>query len=213
LTCPPRALADLEDVSLRVGAVYERAAGMGDVLLDPATAREHAAVQIDASVFVSGGAAALDRYAGEHPGVHVLSRDEYLDTLHAGNDQDLWGIWLIIMLAAVFSALALVNTAAMSTGERRAELATIRLLGGTSGHVTRMVLLEMVPTVATALGAGAVIVGVALTGVPQGLTGEPLSAPVTLIAGLLGGTLALGLLAGVVTARIALRPTSGKVTL
>ena len=42
----------------------------------------------------------------------------------------------------------------MTTTERRDELATIRLLGGTAGHATRMVTLEMLPTVIAALGAG-----------------------------------------------------------
>ncbi len=40
-------------------------------------------------------------------------------------------MWMIIGLAALFTALALINSAAMATAERRAELATIRLLGGT----------------------------------------------------------------------------------
>ena len=59
----------------------------------------------------------------------------------------------------LFAALALVNTAAMATAERRAELATIRLLGGTAGQATRMVALELAPVVLAALVAGAAIAG------------------------------------------------------
>ena len=58
-----------------------------------------------------------------------------------------WGVWVIIGLSIAFAALALVNTAAMATAERRGELATIRLLGGTGGQAIRMVALELAPIV------------------------------------------------------------------
>ena len=86
----------------------------------------------------------------------------------------------------------------MSTGERRDELATIRLLGRHQRSRDRAwCSWRWCRRSSTALAAGAVIVGVALAGVPQGLTGEPLAVPVALIAGLVGGALALGLLASV----------------
>ena len=66
--------------------------------------------------------------------MQALTRDEYLDTLHAANNDQAWGVWLVVGLSVAFAALALINTAAMATGERRAELATIRLLGGTPGR-------------------------------------------------------------------------------
>jgi putative ABC transport system permease protein len=201
-------MADTTRATLRVAAIYDRAAGLGDVLLDPAVARRHAAVPADTAVFVAGGTAArrsLSSYASEHPGVRPLNRSQYLDTVHASNVDGAWGVWLIVGLAAVFAALALINTAAMTTTERRDELATIRLLGGTAGHATRMVTLEMVPTVVAALGAGAAIVAIAVAGVPRGLTGLQLVVPPELAGGLAVGALVLGLLAAAVTTRLALR--------
>ena len=124
------------------------------------------------------------RYASDHPGVQSLNRTQYLDTVHASNVDGAWGVWLIVGLAAAFATLALINTAAMTTTERRDELATIRLLGGTAGHAIRMVTLEMLPTVITALGAGAAIVAIAVAGVPRGLTGFPLVVPLELTGGL-----------------------------
>jgi putative ABC transport system permease protein len=191
-----------------VAAIYERAAGLGDVLLDGAVARRHAAVRADTTVFVAGGAEAgrsLSRYASDHPGVRPLNRDQYLATVHASNVDGAWGVWLIVGLAVVFAALALINTAAMTTTERRGELATIRLLGGTAGHATRMVMLETLPTVLAALGAAAAIVAVAVAGVPRGLTGIPLSVPLQFTGALAVGSAALGLLAAAVTTRLALR--------
>ena len=135
----------------------------------------------------------------------AMTRAGYLGGLKASEEEQAWAVWMIIALAAVFAALALVNTAAMATAERRGELATIRLLGGTAGHVIRTVALEMAPTVLAALAAGGAIVAVAVAGVPRGVTGMPVAVPVALTAGLLGGAIVLGLLAGVVTARLALR--------
>ena len=203
-------MADTTPATLRVAAVYERAPGLGDVVLDGDVARSHASHRSDEAVFVVGGARAersLSRYAATRPGVETLNRSEYLGTLEATSNESAWGVWLIVGLSVLFAALALVNTAAMSTSERRAELATIRLLGGTAGQATRMIALELVPVMLVALAAGAAITGLALLGVPEGARGIPLIVPVVLAGGLLAGTVALGLAAGAVTARLALRAT------
>jgi putative ABC transport system permease protein len=204
----PVKLADTSTATFRVAAIYDRAAGLGDVVLDQDVVRRHSAVPADSALFVAGGAAAgrsLSRYAADHPGVRPLGRGQYLDTIHASNVDGGWGVWLVVGLVVAFAALALVNTAAMTTTERRDELATIRLLGGTAGHAIRVVTLETLPTVVAALGAGAGIVAVAVAGVPRGVTGVPLVAPLGLIAGLVAVAVVLGLLAAAVTTRLALR--------
>ena len=187
-------LADTAQRSLRVAAIYDRAAGLGDVVLDAAVARRHTVDPSAATVFVAGAAAgrSLAAYAAGPGDVAVADRAGYLDTVHAANQEDAWGVWLIIALTALFAALALVNTTAMATGERGGELATIRLLGGTPGQVVRMLALEMAATIGVALAAGAAVVWVAVAGVPRGLTGIPLELP---------GGLAGGLVAGVAGAR------------
>jgi putative ABC transport system permease protein len=137
--------------------------------------------------------------------VREQARGAYLESVHASNVDGAWGVWLVVGLATAFATLALVNTAAMTTTERRDEFATIRLLGGTPGQATRMVALEMVPTVAAALAAGAAIVAVAVAGVPRGLSGVPIAVPLQLVTALAAGAAGLGLLAAVVTTRLALR--------
>jgi putative ABC transport system permease protein len=201
-------MADTRSATLRVAAIYERAAGLGDIVLDPAVARRHAANGADEAVFVAGGPAAgrsLARYAAAHPGVEPLTRAQYLGTLHAANNDQAWGVWLIVALSVIFAGLALINTAAMAISERRGELATIRLLGGTAGQATRMVALELAPTVIVGLLAGSAIAALAIVGVPNGVRGIPLVVPAAVAAGLIAGTAVLGLAAGAVTARLALR--------
>ena len=136
-------MADTAPRTLRVAAIYDRSAGLGDVVLDPAVARGTRRPRRDA-VFVAGGrgAALARRYAA--PPAAALTRAEYLDTVEADEQRESWAVWLIVGLAAAFATLALINTAAMATGERRDELATIRLLGGTGGQAMRMIALELV---------------------------------------------------------------------
>ena len=124
----PARLEDATKASLRVAAIYDRAAGLGHVVHGRALARRHAAVPADAAVFVAG------RRPAAHPGAQVLTRAEYLGTVRTLGQSGAWGVWVIIGLSIAFAALALVNTAAMATAERRGELATIRLLGGTRGR-------------------------------------------------------------------------------
>jgi putative ABC transport system permease protein len=200
-------MADTRPATLRIAAIYDRSAGLGDVVLDPAVARRHAAERADTAVFVSGGARALDGYARAHPGVRALTRTQYLRTLHAAANQDSWAIWLIVGLSVGFATLALLNTAAMATSERREELATIRLLGGSAWQATRMVALELAVVLLAAVAAGAAVAGIAIHGVPDGVRGIPLVIPPELAAGLPAGAALLGLLAAAVTARLALRAT------
>ena len=204
-------MADTVPRTLHVGAIYQRAAGMGDVVFDTAAARRHAAVLPDQAVLVSGGApvaASLDRYVARHPEVSVLSRPEYLATVRATVDGQAWAVWLIIGLVALFATLGLVNTAAMTTSERRTELATIRIIGGTGGQVIRMIVGELLPIVAAAVITGCGIVGLSVLGVADSVSGVPLAVPVGPVAGILGGAALLGVAAGIVTGRLALNRTS-----
>ena len=114
-------------------------------------------------------------------------------------------VWMIIGLAALFTALALINTAAMATAERRASWPRSACSAARAATAIRTVALETLPTVLVALGAGAAIVATSVHGVPHGLTGVPLSVPPTLVAALTAGAAALGLLAALVSTRLALR--------
>ena len=50
----PARLEDATKASLRVAAIYDRAAGLGHVVMDRALARRHAAAPADTAVFVAG---------------------------------------------------------------------------------------------------------------------------------------------------------------
>ena len=100
---------------------------------------------------------------------------------------------MIIGLAALFAALALINTA--RDGDRR----TPRRAGHDPparrhrGQALRTVALETAPDRRSSRSrAGAAVVAISVHGVPRGLTGVPLAVPATLVAALTAGAAALG---------------------
>jgi putative ABC transport system permease protein len=114
---------------------------------------------------------------------------------------------LVLMgLIIAFTAIAVINTLAMSTGGRSREIALMRLAGATRRQVLRILRWELalIVGVATALGTGAG--WLTLTGFSRGMAG---SATPSIVPGtyalILAGATALGLVATVVPARIVLR--------
>jgi putative ABC transport system permease protein len=200
-------LADLTRIRLRVGAIYQRALGLGDILLPLPLAERHAAVDLDSAVFVSGPPAvrtALGRLVRSVPNATVLTRAQYLQTVHAAAQASEWPIWLLIGLIIAFAALALLNTALMATAGRQAELALVRLIGGTRRQARRIIAWEALVTTLAGLAAGALIARVAVQ-TPPGQPGWQVTIPPVLAGGILAGAAVLGLAGSLAPARLALR--------
>jgi putative ABC transport system permease protein len=201
-------MIDLRRVTLRVGAIYTNAAGLGDVVMDPSLAQAHAADKLDNAVYVTGGPAAdraLARYARLHPELAVQSRPQFLADVHGTTVNASWVAWIIAGLAAAFALLGLVNMIAMATAVRGRELAGIRLLGGTSGQCLGIITLETLIAVVVGLAVGILIVRVSLLSVPLGPTGMPVTGMSTLAILALVGTGLIGVTAGTLAGLGALR--------
>lgn len=91
------------------------------------------------------------------------------------------GLIMLLGPAALYSAIAIINTLLMASLQRRQEFASARLLGTTAAQLRRMVLWE-----ATLVGAVALSLGTAITAVvgmllrramTDGLTAVPLTIP------------------------------------
>jgi len=200
-------LADLTPARLRVGAIYQRALGLGDIVLPLPLAEAHAAVVLDSAVFVSGPPAALTglaRLARSAPGTAVLTREQYLQTVRAAQQASQWPIWLLIGLIVAFAALALLNTALMATAGRQPELALVRLIGGTRRQARRMIAWEAIVTTLTGLAIGAFIARIAVQ-TPRGEPGWHVAVPAALSGGILAGAAVLSLTGSLAPARLALR--------
>jgi putative ABC transport system permease protein len=197
-------LADLTPALLRVGAIYQRSAGLADILLPMPLAEAHAAVVLDSVVYLSGPPAALARLGQSTPGAVLLTRAQFLATVRAATQAGGWATWLLIAPILVFAALALLNTALMATAGRRPEFTLVRLIGATGHQVRWMITWEALATTLAGVAAGALIARVAVR-IPPGQPGWRIVVPPVASAVILGGALLLGLAGALAPAYLTLR--------
>ena len=203
-------LADGTRTQLRVGAIFDRALGLGDVLLPMPLARAHAAAKLDTAIFVAGPKSVGERLrralAHTVPTAVVLSRRQYLDTVRAANQTSAWIVWLVIGVIGAFAGVGVVNTAVMAASDRRRELALVRIIGATRRQARRMIAAEAAATTLVAVAVGALAARLAVARVPDGRPAWQIVVPPALFGAILAGSAALGLLGTILPARLALRP-------
>jgi putative ABC transport system permease protein len=198
-------LADTTPVHLRVAAIYTHSFGLGDVVLDRAVAVRHAGTRTDDAVFVDGDRAVLARLAAEHPGVRVLDRPAYFAGVRSGIEDDAWITWLVVGLAAIYAAIAVVNTIVMAVSQRRPELALVRLAGATPRQALAMVRNEAIATTLVAVAVGGAVAAAAGLGVARAYPGGHLAIVPLIAVGIVAGAVLVGISSATVAARIALR--------
>lgn len=202
-------LGDGTPAALKVTAVYARGLGFGDLTMTHDLVARHVDNPLAATVLVKTGrtqeqlAAALT----EFPGVRVLSPSA-VGALQAERGQENAEVNHVAMgLVLAFTAIAVVNTLAMSVSERVREFALLRLAGATRRQVLRMLRTEALAVLllATTLGSGIALA--VLTGFSVGMTGTaaPAVLPLVYVAVVAVAAL-LALTATVVPGRVALRP-------
>jgi putative ABC transport system permease protein len=200
-------LADTTLAELRVGAIYGRALGLGDVLLPAPLAERHASDKLANAVFFATprlSRTILARLNSELPTARVLTRSEYLAGIHAAGRTSAWIVWLIIGLTAAFAGIAVVNTSVIATADRRHELALLRLIGATREQARNMIGWEALLTTLVGVGAGALAARLAVARILEGQPGWRVVVPPVQLGSILAGAAILGLLGSLVPARIAL---------
>ncbi|MGA2321984.1 MAG: hypothetical protein ABSG95_14820 [Solirubrobacteraceae bacterium] len=60
-------MIDLTRVTLRIGAIYNDAAGLGGIVMDPRLAEAHAVNTLDDAIYVTGGVRRAQPRPREHP--------------------------------------------------------------------------------------------------------------------------------------------------
>ncbi|MGW7265629.1 FtsX-like permease family protein [Streptomyces sp. NPDC054842] len=201
-------LGDGTPVRLTVAAVYAKGLGFGDLTLAHDLVARHVDNPLASSVLVG-----TDRTQGQlattlrdFPGVQVLA-PAAADSVQAERQQANAVVnYLAMGLVLAFTAIAVVNTLAMSVSERYREFAMLRLAGARRRQVLRMLRTEALSVLllATALGSG--IAFAVLTAFSAGMTGGAVPAvrPLVYVAVIAtAGTLAL--VATAVPGRVALR--------
>ncbi|MGW6846219.1 FtsX-like permease family protein [Streptomyces sp. NPDC054958] len=205
-------LGDGTPVTLTVSAVYARGLGFGDLTLPHGLVAAHADNPLAGSVLVAAepdsgtGREQLAAAVRAFPGVRVLSAAD-ADAARAERQDAGAEINLLAMgLVLAFTAIAVVNTLAMSTAERFREFAMLRLAGAKRRQVLRMLRAEAlaVALIGSTLGSGIALA--VLTAFSVGMTGvaAPEVLPVA-YAAVVGVAGVLALAATSLPGRVALR--------
>ncbi|PSM38120.1 ABC transporter permease [Streptomyces dioscori] len=201
-------LGDGTPVTLTVAAVYARGLGFGDLTMAHDLVARHVDNPLAATVLVSTHRSReeLATAVREFPGVRVVS-PATADSLQAERQQANAEVNYFAMgLVLAFTAIAVVNTLAMSVSERVREFALLRLAGATRRQVLRMLRTEALSVLllATALGSGIALA--VLTAFSVGMTGSaaPAVTPLVYIAVVASAGL-LALVASALPGRAALR--------
>ncbi|MFF4730807.1 ABC transporter permease [Streptomyces mirabilis] len=191
-----------------VVAVYAKGLGFGDLTFAHDLVARHVDNPLATSVLVSTARTQtqLATTLREFPGIHVLA-PAAADSIQAARQQANAEVnYLAMGLVLAFTAIAVVNTLAMSVAERVREFALLRLAGATRRQVLGMLRTEALSVLllATALGSGIALA--VLTAFSVGMTGEaaPAVTPLVYVAVVaLAGLLAL--VATALPGRVALR--------
>lgn len=202
-------LGDGTPATLTVVAVYARGLGFGDLTLAHDLVARHVDDPLASAVLVATGRTErqLARAVRDFPGVRVLA-PAAADELQAARQRAHAEVdYLAMGLVLAFTAIAVVNTLAMSVSARVREFALLRLAGATRRQVLRMLCTEALSVVLLAAALGSGIALAVLTAFSVGMTGG--AAPAVEPLGYTAVVAAAGLLALVATTlpgRIALRP-------
>ncbi|MGY0491308.1 FtsX-like permease family protein [Streptomyces sp. WG-D5] len=201
-------LGDGTPATLTVAAVYARGLGFGDLTLSHALLARHVDNPLASSVLVSTDRTQeqLAHTLREFPAVRVLTPSA-ADGLQEARQQVNAEINLLAMaLVLAFTAIAVVNTLAMSVSERIREFALLRLAGATRRQVLRMLRVEALAVVLMGVGLGSGIALAVLTAFSLGMTGTaaPAVLPLVYVAVVAAAAL-LALTASSLPGRAALR--------
>ncbi|WP_445527049.1 FtsX-like permease family protein [Streptomyces cyslabdanicus] len=167
-------LGDGTPATLTVAAVYTRGLGFGDLTLTHDLVARHVDNPLATSVLVSTPRTRtqISTALRDFPGVRVVS-PQTADHLQAQQQQANAEVnYLAMGLVLAFTAIAVVNTLAMSVSERVREFALLRLAGATRRQVLRMLRTEALSVLlfATVLGSGIALA--VLTAFSVGMTGR-----------------------------------------
>jgi len=202
-------LGDSTPATLTVAAVYAKGLGFGDLTFAHDLVARHVDNPLATSVLVTTTRTQtqLATTVREFPGLRVLTPKD-ADSVQAERQQANAEVnYLAMGLVLAFTAIAVVNTLAMSISERIREFAMLRLAGATRRQVLRMLRTEALSVLLLATVLGSAIALAVLTAFSVGMTGSaaPTVTPlvyVTVVA--VAGLLAL--IATALPGRVALKP-------
>lgn len=166
-------LADGRRVTLRVAAVLSTGTGNNGVYVTPRNAGGAAVDRVDVRVRDGERRSAVAAQlvaAGRATGTEVATRAGWLAENHrrTGGSTRL-GLLMILLIAVVYTGIALAGTQVMATSDRVRDLAVLRLAGATKAQVLRLVGAEALVVVAVGAVLGGAVAALNLLGVRTAL--------------------------------------------
>ena len=205
-------LGDGTHHSARVGAVYDRSLGFGDVVLPWEGVAAHVGDCTVSTVLVSDGGSPgqlgglLDAVRVQHPGVEVGGGEIIAAAADANAETQAWVNYALLGMVILFAAFALLNTLMLCVAGRVRELGLLRLVGGTRRQVLGMMRLEVVLTLLIGCALGAAVAAVTVLPFAKAVSGSfrpgHSGAPGSILA---GGAVLLGLVGTMLPTRGVLR--------
>lgn len=189
-------LPDGTPAHVTIVALYSRQLGFGDLVLAHSLLAPHVDVPLDDELLVAAPGVQRTTLAAAlktDPGLGIRDR---VAAQASTNDAGAKIGYVTLGLIVAFTAIAVVNTLAMSISDRRREFAALRLTGATRRQVRRMLAWETAAAVAVAVTLGLTVAVTALTTYTRGMTrgtGGISMPPATLAAVIGGGALVAGL--------------------
>ncbi|WP_308315487.1 ABC transporter permease [Streptomyces sp. ISL-100] len=165
-------LGDGRAVTLRIVAVLAEGTGDNGAYVTAANAPSAPVDRIDVKLLEGAEAGAVAAALGSMTGGQVATVDDWLAASHPRTSSTTRnGLWLVLGIALVYTAIALANTLLMANSARSAELSSLRLSGATRAQVLWVVAGESLFAVAIGAVLGAAVSAVSLAGVGAALGG------------------------------------------
>ncbi|THA76348.1 ABC transporter permease [Streptomyces sp. A0642] len=197
-------LADGRKVTLRVAAVLSTGTGDNGVYVTPRNAGGAVVDRIDVKVVGGDGQSAVASQleaAARATGAVVATRAGWLAENHRRTGENTrLGLLMILLIALVYTGIALANTQVMATSDRVRDLAVLRLAGATKAQVLRLVGAEALVVVAVGAVLGGAVAALNLLGVRTALGLLGVHSPVVAPWGTIGSVVAASALVAVVSA-------------
>ncbi len=182
--------------TLRIAAVLRDGTGDNGLFVTPRNAPGARVDRIDVRLRPGVDRAAADgrlRSAAARYGATVATREAWIAAAYPASDRTArLRSALVLGLALTYTGIMLANILVTSTGDRRRELALLRLAGATRGQVVRLVTAESLLVVTAGALLGCAVTGVNLTVLHGALSLLGVDAPVAVPWGTLAGVTLAG---------------------
>jgi putative ABC transport system permease protein len=204
-------LGDNTRTRATVVAIYTRELAFGDALLAPELAAGHESSPMLGTILVhaehpDAAARRLRALAPRYPGLRVSDRASMVSATDGDRELNHWLGPLFVAMIFAFTSIAVLNTLVMISLRRGRELGLLQLVGGTRRQVRAMARWEARMIVVIGLGLGLAIAATALLPLSHALTGSLRPyVPLAPLAGILGGSALLAIVALALPTRRMLR--------